>query len=98
MQLYPGWSARDNYAQIGRKKKRPRDKNEGNEGKTTVFEQSSFRDAHENVEFASKIFLSFLVEWVSRNELCLRVVSATFCGWVFHFKGNILDVSIQNAE
>nr|ACZ51404.1 TCF [Hydractinia echinata] len=28
MQLYPGWSARDNYAQIGRKKKRPRDKNE----------------------------------------------------------------------
>ena len=29
MQLYPGWSARDNYAQIGRKKKRPRDKNEG---------------------------------------------------------------------
>ena len=29
MQLYPGWSARDNYAQLGRKKKRPRDKNEG---------------------------------------------------------------------
>jgi len=28
MQLYPGWSARDNYAQLGRKKKRPRDKNE----------------------------------------------------------------------
>lgn len=28
MQMYPGWSARDNYAQIGRKKKRPRDKNE----------------------------------------------------------------------
>ena len=33
MQMYPGWSARDNYAQIGRKKKRPRDKNEGMEGK-----------------------------------------------------------------
>lgn len=29
MQLYPGWSARDNYAQLGRKKKRPRDKSEG---------------------------------------------------------------------
>jgi len=28
MQMYPGWSARDNYAQLGRKKKRPRDKNE----------------------------------------------------------------------
>ena len=30
MQLYPGWSARDNYAQQGKKKKRKRDKSQGN--------------------------------------------------------------------
>ena len=29
MQLYPGWSARDNYAQQGKKKKRKRDKSQG---------------------------------------------------------------------
>ncbi|XP_046864685.1 uncharacterized protein LOC124459201 isoform X2 [Xenia sp. Carnegie-2017] len=29
MQLYPGWSARENYAQQGRKKKRKRDKSQG---------------------------------------------------------------------
>jgi len=28
MKLYPGWSARDNYAQFGRKKKRKKDKSE----------------------------------------------------------------------
>lgn len=28
MQLYPGWSARDNYAQQGKKKKRKRDKSQ----------------------------------------------------------------------
>ena len=31
MQLYPGWSARDNYAQQGKKKKRKRDKSQGKE-------------------------------------------------------------------
>ncbi|KAK3735674.1 hypothetical protein QZH41_011994 [Actinostola sp. cb2023] len=34
MQLYPGWSARDNYAQQGKKKKRKRDKSQG--GKRSV--------------------------------------------------------------
>ncbi|CAB3988019.1 Hypothetical predicted protein [Paramuricea clavata] len=29
MQLYPGWSARENYAQQGKKKKRKRDKSQG---------------------------------------------------------------------
>ena len=29
MQLYPGWSARDNYAVLGKKKKRRKDKNQG---------------------------------------------------------------------
>ncbi|EDO32618.1 predicted protein, partial [Nematostella vectensis] len=29
LQLYPGWSARDNYAQQGKKKKRKRDKSQG---------------------------------------------------------------------
>lgn len=35
MQLYPGWSARDNYAQQGKKKKRKRDKSQGNVCKHT---------------------------------------------------------------
>ena len=29
MQLYPGWSARDNYAVHGKKKKKKKDKNQG---------------------------------------------------------------------
>ena len=29
MQLYPGWTARENYAQQGKKKKRKRDKSQG---------------------------------------------------------------------
>lgn len=29
MKLYPGWSARDNYAQFGRKKKQKKQKLEG---------------------------------------------------------------------
>ena len=34
MQLYPGWSARENYAQQGKKKKRKRDKSQGDSSGT----------------------------------------------------------------
>ena len=38
MQLYPSWTARDNYAVHGKKKKKKKDKNPGdNSGMTSFF-------------------------------------------------------------
>ncbi|XP_028405937.1 protein pangolin, isoforms A/H/I/S-like isoform X2 [Dendronephthya gigantea] len=67
MQLYPGWSARENYAQQGKKKKRKRDKSQGDSS-----------EANNPKKCRARYGLDRQQEWCKpcrRKKKCIRFVA-----------------------